>query len=362
LPIITQAGGPASRARAAPIRALGVIAYNPRVLARPKAWLHSGAAWLDRAAFSPASLPDDLISGIALAPMVAAGVILFRLPALEMLLVALGTGVAGSLFTRFVWRHDIPRPQPSPLIAALVGVALVGPGSSLGISIAIAAAAVILELLRARYIPAIRAQTGLLAFAGLALVSGGAPLVYINPASHRSFFPDPIALWFSQPSLPGSYDAITLYVGNVAGPVFATSLLAVGIGIAWLAYARRLSFAVAIAFLVGAGFAIVAYHWDYVVHLDSGPTWFVAMLLADKRYLAPSWTLRPVLGFSAGLLSVALRVRGYGIEAAFLTAAGVQAVMAVLVVVLWAASFGSERMQRNRRLREREAHLRIVKT
>ena len=144
--------------------------------------------------------------------------------------------------------------------------------------------------------------------------------------------------------------------------MFATSLLAIGIGIAWLAYARRLSFAVAIGFLVGAAFAIVAYHWDYVVHLDSGPTWFVAMLLADKRYLPQSWTIRPVLGFSAGLLTVALRVRGYGIEAAFLTAAGVQAVMAVLVIVLWAASFGSERMQRNRRLRQREAQLRIVKT
>lgn len=339
-----------------------MIAYNPRVLARPKAWLHSAAAWLDRAAFSPASLPDDLISGIALAPMVAAGLILFRLPALEMLLVAIALGLAGILFARFVWRHDVPRPHPSPLIAALVGVALVGPGSSLGIAIAVAATAVILELLRARYIPAIRAQTGLLAFAGLAVVSGGAPLVYVNPASHRSFFPDPIALWFTAPSLPSSYDSITLYVGNVAGPVFATSLLAVGIGMAWLAYARRLSFAVAIGFLVGAVFAIVAYRWEYVVHLDSGPLWFVAMLLADKRYLPASWTIRPVLGFCAGLLSVALRVRGYGIEAAFLTAAGAQAVMAVLVMVLWAASFGSERVQRNRRLRQREANLRIVKT
>ena len=362
MPIITQGRGPANEGLAARNRAPGVIAYNPRVLARPKAWLHSVAAWLDRAAFSPASLPDDLISGIALAPMVAAGLILFRLPALEMLLVAIALGLAGVLFTRLVWRHDVPRPQPSPLIAAVVGVALVGPGSSLGIAIAIAATAVILELLRARYIPAIRAQTGLLAFAGLAIVSGGAPLVYVNPASHRSFFPDPIALWFTQPSLPSSYDAVTLYVGNVAGPVFATSLLAVGIGIAWLAYARRLSFAVAIGFLAGAGFAIVAYHWDYVVHLDSAPLWFVAMLLADKRYLPPSWAIRPVLGFCAGLLSLALRVRGYGIEAAFVTAAGVQAAMAVLVVVLWAASFGSERMQRNRRLRQRDANLRIVKT
>jgi hypothetical protein len=339
-----------------------LIAYNPWVLARPAAWLHGGAAWLDRAAFSPASLPDDVITGIALAPMVAAGLIIFKLPALEMLLVALAMGIGGTLFARWVWRHDVPRPQPGPVIAAIVSVALVGAGSSLGITAAIAAIAVILELLRARFIPAIRAQTGLLAFAALAVVSGGAPLVYVNPASQRSFFPDPIAIWYAQPSLPTSYDPITLYVGNVAGPVFATSLLAVGIGIAWLAYARRLSFAVGIGFLAGAAFAIVAYRWDYVAHLDSGPTWFVAMLLADRRYLPASWAIGPVLGFSAGLLTVGLRVRGYGIEAAYLTAAGVQAAMALVVVVLWAASLGTERMQRNRRLRQREAHLRIVKT
>jgi NQR2, RnfD, RnfE family len=332
------------------------------VLARPAAWLHGVAAWLDRAAFSPASLPDDLITGIALAPMVVAGLIIFKLPAVEMLLVALGLGIAGQLVARWVWRHDLPPPQPSPVIAAVIGVALVGAGSSLGIAVAIAAIAVILELLRARYIPAVRAHTGLLAFAAVALITKGAPLVYVNPASGRSFFPDPIALWYAAPALPGSYDAITLYVGNVAGPVFATSLLAVGIGIAWLAYARRLSLVVAIGFLAGAAVIIAAFHWDYVPQLDSGPTWFVAMLLADRRYLPTSWAIRPVLGFSAGVLAVGLRVGGYGIEAAFLTAAGVQAVMAVVVVVLWAASFGSERLHRNRRLRQREAQLRVVKS
>jgi hypothetical protein len=66
------------------------------------------------------------------------------------------------------------------------------------------------------------------------------------------------------------------------------------------------------------------------------------------------------LGFSAGLLAVGFRVRGYGIEAAILTVAGVQAVMAVVVVLLWVASIGRERWQRNRRLRQREAQLRVV--
>jgi Na+-transporting NADH:ubiquinone oxidoreductase subunit NqrB len=239
---------------------------------------------------------------------------------------------------------------------------LVGAGAPVATSIEIAALAVILELLRARYLPAIRAQAGLLAFAAVALITGGAPLAYINPASGKRF-PDPIAIWYAQPSLPPAYDSITLYVGNVAGPVFATSLLAVAIGIAWLAYARRLSIVVAVGFLAGAVVSIAAFHWQYLTQLDSGPTWFVAgMLLADRRSLPASWAIRPVLGFGGGLLAVGLRVRGYGIEAAFLTVAGVQAVMAVVVVVLWAASLGTERWQRRRRLRQREAQLRVVKS
>ncbi|MDQ6880058.1 MAG: RnfABCDGE type electron transport complex subunit D [Candidatus Dormibacteraeota bacterium] len=324
------------------------------MLARP-------AAWLDRAAFNPASLPDDLITGIALAPTVAAGLVIFKFPAVEMLGIAVASGIAGQLASRWIWRREVPRPQPSAVIAAIVGVALVGTGAALLTSIEIAAAAVILEVLRARFIPAIRAQVGLLAFAVIALITRGAPLAYVNPASGR-LFPDPIALWYVQPSLPSSYDPVTLYVGNVAGPVFATSMLAVCIGIAWLAYARRLSFVVAVGFLAGAVVAIAAYHWDYVTHLDSGPTWFVGgLLLADRRNLPGSWAIRPVMGLSGGLLATGLRVRGYGIEAAFLTVAGVQAVMAVFVVLLWAASLGTERLHRNRRLRQRDAQLRVVK-
>jgi Na+-transporting NADH:ubiquinone oxidoreductase subunit NqrB len=328
----------------------------PSVLAR-------AAAWLDRAAFKPASLPDDLVTGIALAPPVIAGLIIFKFPALEMLGVALAFGVCGHIAVRVLWHGHLPKVLASPLIAAVFGVALVGAGAGIVISIEIAVIAVVAEVLRARFIPAIRVQAGLLAYAAIALVTRGAPSAYINPASGRAFG-DPISTWyhfFSPASAP--IDSIRLYVGNVPGPVFATSLLAVAIGAAWLAYARRMSLVVLLSFLVGALLAVYSLHWDYVFQLDSGPTWFVvALLLADRRLLPGSWAIRPVLGFAVGLVALGLRRDGYGIEAAFYAVAGAQAIIAVLVAMLWGGSIGAERWRRNRRLRQREANLRVVKS
>lgn len=324
--------------------------------------LARAAAWLDRAAFKPATLPDDLVTAIALAPPVIAGLIFFKLPAFEMLLIAVAAGAVAQLGARWLWRRSNPHPPASPLIAAVVGVALVGPGAGLVVTAEIAVAAVVLELLRARYVPAIRAQAGLLSYAAIALITRGAPFAYINPASGRPFG-DPIATWyrfFSPESAP--IDPIRLYVGNVPGPVFATSMLAVAIGIAWLAYARRVSLVVLLSFLVGGMLAIYAFHWDFLFQLDSGPTWFVAgLLLADRRLLPDSWAVRPLIGLAAGALAVGLRRNGYGVEAAFMTVAATQAVVAVLTVAVWAASTGMERWKRTRRLRQREAHLKLVK-
>ena len=69
-----------------------------------------------------------------------------------------------------------------------------------------------------------------------------------------------------------------------------------------------------------------------------------------------------MLGFAGGLFAVGLRHNGYGIEAAYLSVATLQAVMAVIVIVYWAASVGMDRWKRTRRLRQREANLRVVKS
>lgn len=325
--------------------------------------LAKAGAWLDRAAFKPATLPDDLITAIALCPAVIAGLVLFHTAAFEMLGIAVVAGGIGVGVAHWIWRRHLPRPGAGALLAAVFGVALVGAGASIIVTAEIAVLAVILEVLRARYIPVIRAQAGLIAYAAVALATRGGPFAYINPASGKPFG-DPIGTWyhfFSPASAP--IDPIRLYVGNVPGPVFATSLLAVAVGVAWLAYARRVSLAVLCAFVIGALVAINTFQWDVVFQLDSGPTWFVAgLLLADRRLLPESWAVRPLLGFAAGLFAIGLRRPGYGIEAALFTVATVQAVMAVLVIVLWSISMTLERWKRDRRLRQREANLRAIKS
>ena len=314
---------------------------------------------LDKAAFSPDTLPDDLVIGLALLPSVLAGLIIFKLAALEMLIVALVFGAAGQLAARIVFRHFLPRPESSPLIAAIIGVALVGPGASILVSAEIAVLAVALELVRSRYAPAVRAQAGLMAFAIVAVVTRGAPMQYLSPSGSSPL--EPIAIWRLFPQSAAPIDPIRLYVGNVPGPVFATSLMAVVIGIAWLAYAKRLSPIVAVGFLLGAIVPIALYHWDFVFQLDSGPLWFVgALILSDRRQLPDSWAIRPILGFVAGFFSLALRSRGFGIEAAFYTVAVVQAAVGLVVVLIWSVDTARKRSERARRLRRRQQQLRTV--
>ena len=357
----------------------GPFAYNPLVLSggarvlkarSPRTWILRAGSALDRAAFRPASLPDDLVTAIALLAPVVAGLIIFRLAAVQILAIAIAAGLVGLIAARLIWRGHATRPGLNIMLAALFGVALVGSGANLLITIEIAALAVVLEVLRTRYMPAIRAQVGLLAYAVIALATRGAAAAYVNPADGKSFG-DPIGTWyqfFTPASAP--IDPIRLYVGNVPGPVFATSLLAVAIGVAWLAYARRVSIVLLFSFLVGSLVAIYTFRWDPLFQLDSGPTWFVAgLILADRRLLPDSWAVRPALGFAAGLFAVGLRrpepgawFGAHGIEVAFFVIATVQAVMAVVVIVYWSASVGMERLRRTRRLRQREANLRVVKT
>ncbi len=284
---------------------------------------------LEGAAFSPDTVHPAVVTAVALGPPLLAGLAFFRLPAAEMLALAIALGGLIHLGARHAgWTVRL-----SPVLPALVGVAMVGAGAPILFAAAVAVIAALLELIRGRFLPQARIQVGLLAYAGVLLAGRGAADFYLNPGSLRPL-PEPIALWAAYGGAP--IDAIRLYVGNVPGPAFATSLLAVAIGMAWLWYARRLSLAVVAGFAAGALAVATVMRWNLATQLDSGPTWFVAgLILADRQSLPQSLALRPLIGLVAGTVALALRVRGLGIEATILTIAGVQLAVALVEGAAW---------------------------
>ncbi|MGH7903290.1 MAG: hypothetical protein ACREPA_04060 [Candidatus Dormibacteraceae bacterium] len=288
-------------------------------------------ARFDAAVFNPAGVPDDVVLGLALAPPVAAGLLLFRLPALQMLGIALLIGGIAHALARLT-RQPL---EMSPVLPAVIGVALLGPGNMVWAPV-VASAGVILELIRARFLPLLRAQTGLLAYGAVFLAGHGATSGYLAPLTAR-ILPEPIRVWltyFGGAAQP--VDPVRLYVGNVPGPVFATSLMAVAVAAAWLWYARRLSLAVLAGFLAGGIGSALYFGWSPVFQLDSGPLWFAAVLLADRRLLPGLMPVRPFIGAAAGLAAVGVRSRGVAIEGAFLVVAGVQLLLGLGDGAAWA--------------------------
>jgi len=293
--------------------------------------LGKAARRFDRALFRPDSLNPDLVSAIALAGPVLAGLVLFRQTAAIFLLLAVAIGGVAHLALRL--RRQ--RLTTSPIIVSIVGVALCGPLASPALPALVALLASVFEILRGSFWPRARVHSGLLAYSAVYLGTGGAVAAYTRPGSEQ-LFPEPIAQW-SQ-FYGGSthfLEPITLYVGNVAGPVFATSLLGVVIGLAWLWYARRLSLLAVLSFLVAGTAMSLALHYDPVFQLVSGPTWFVVgFALCDRRMLPGHPLARPVMTMAAGVVGVGLRAAHLYIEALFVTVAVVELTYSVLVLIL----------------------------
>jgi hypothetical protein len=282
---------------------------------------------------------------VALVPPVAAGAIFFRLVALEVVAVAIAAGVLAHLAARLL---GLPL-EDTPLMPALVAVALVGTGASLAWAVAVAIVAAALELGRTRFVPAARLQVGILAYALVLIVSRGGPARYLTPAGTAA--DEPIRAW-QHIGAGAPFDFVQLYVGNVPGPVLATSMLGVAVGAAWLWYSRRLSLLVVLTFLAGALVPIAVERWSIGYQLASGPLWFAAaLILADRRTLPASGVGRPLLGFLTGAAALAVRARGLAIEASLAAVAGMQVVNVTIQGVDWARHHREETKARLRELR-----------
>lgn len=289
--------------------------------------LRLALAWLKRIGVEPESAPPSLVAGLAFVPPVVAGVIFFRLTALEVLAIAIAAGLLAHLAARLLNLSL----EGSPFLPALVGVALVGSGAALPWAAAAGVVAAALELARARFAPAAHLQVGIVAYALVLLLSHG---------------------WLAEAAAPnavaGPVDPVRQYVGNVPGPIFATSMLAVAIGAAWFWYARRLSLLIVLTFLAGASVVLVRQRWP-AGYLDSGPLWFAAALvLADRRTLPASTIGRPLVGLLAGLAALGVRTRGVGVEASLVAVAGMQVLTIAVQGLDWVRCHPSETRARLR--------------
>jgi hypothetical protein len=128
--------------------------------------------------------------------------------------------------------------------------------------------------------------------------------------------------------------------------------MAVIIASAWMWYSRRLSLVVLLGFVLGALVPIRLLGWNASFQLESAPVWFaVALILADRQRLPAGLASRPLLGFTAGVVTMALRVRGFAVEGAFLTVAGLQLTVSVVEGLGWTATNRESLMQALRGIR-----------
>src|SRR5437588_319084 len=138
-------------------------------------------------ALSPGTLPNGLPMVLALVPPIAAGLVIFRLAALEILAITLTAALAAVIVQRLIHlRPEIPLVLP-PLFA----VAFVGAAANLLWVSGIAVAAGALEVLRARFLPSLRVNTGMLAYVGALLAGSGAIAAYLRPGDLIHSGPEP---------------------------------------------------------------------------------------------------------------------------------------------------------------------------
>jgi len=309
---------------------------------------------MGRLAFRPETLPLTALYGLALIPPVAAGLAIFGEPAAIDLGIALAVGGVFDGLGRL-----LRRPPPlSPVVTAVLAVALIGPAAAPWWAAVVAAAAGLFEVVRGTLPkPALPLSSGLLAYAVVYLSGHGALGAYLAPGRSSRPFPEPIRLWhdfFGGAAAP--LDPVTLYVGNVAGPLFATSLLAVSIGALWLWYAQRLDLAALAGIAAGGLAATLSQGWNPAYQLLSGPLLFAAVFgFADRKVLAGPPLVGGVIGAAAAFTGVWLRTRGAGIETAVVALAAAQIGTAAVVGLVRFLRSGAPRRALSRLRRSRPA-------
>ncbi len=277
----------------------------------------AGSGRLASVLIRPESTPPAVAFGLGLAPAFALSLLFFRSLALGILATAVVTALILGATAAWLRRSESGLARyalgggPTPVYALLIA-AFAPPRLSLPLLAAIIAGSVVVDRILSAHIRGLFMSPALLGVAVLAVLQYRLRIPYTNPIDLRAL-PEPFAL---AAETHRSIDPIKLYVGNVPGPVAATSAAAVLLGWAYLWYARRVAGDALAGFAASVLVAALALRQDLVLQLVSGPSLFVTALVAgDRRHLRAPRGFVVGLGVLAGLLTIGLRLRGQALNA-----------------------------------------------
>lgn len=267
----------------------------------------------------PEQLGHELAFGLALVPPLALGVFFFRRPAALLIALCLLTGIVCWLALRLAslsigvpaW---IGHKANHPLIASLLVACFLPSTVAPWLGVALVLLLIVLDTVLWPQLHRLLVHPALLVFGIGYLVERQLGVGFVNPFDGRPL-DDPLTLWYR---LRIVIDPTKLYVGNVPGPLGATSIAALLLGIAYLWYTRKISLGVLWGFLLGVAVASLAFRYNLAFQLSSGPALFlVGYLAADRRRLPVDERGALVIGVLAGGATVALRAYGQGPQAAW---------------------------------------------
>jgi len=264
-------------------------------------------------------LPFDSTYALALLPLIVFSILFFRQDALLLYGLCLLAGIVCLLSIQLA-RMTVGLPAwvgfkaSHPLIASLLIACFLSPVTPPWVAVALVILLVILDTVVWPQLMRMLVQPALLVFAFLFLVEGQLRIPFVNAFDLRPL-DDPLTLWYRFHAM---VDPIKMYVGNVPGPMGATSMGAVLLGVVYLWYARKISLSLLLGYYAGLAAGALAYGSDVAFQLSSGPTLYIAgFLAADRRRMVLSDRLSAAIGVFAGGLTMVLRAFGQGPNAAW---------------------------------------------
>jgi Na+-translocating ferredoxin:NAD+ oxidoreductase subunit D len=267
----------------------------------------------------PEQLSYDIAFALALAPMVVAGLVFFRQDAVLLFAVAFLAGIVCLLALQlgrltFGLPAWVGHKATHPLVASLLISCFLPPLTPLWLAASAVILFVLMDTVVWPQLQRVMLHPALIVFGLLFVAERQLGVTFVNPFDGRRLG-DPLTLWYH---LRIIIDPVKLYVGNVPGPIGATSAAAVLLGLTYVWYARKVSLGIFLGFVVGIALPAVVIGSDVAFQVSSGPALFLAgYIAADRRRVILTEPFTFVFGLAAGALTMVLRGYGQGQEAAW---------------------------------------------